>query len=453
MVSKTFGLLTDASARRIWVLALPTLVYNLLEMTLGMADLIMVRSFGHEATAAMGLIRQITFLVEATAMAVSAGVVTLISQGIARGDARQVGDTVRQSLVLMGAISLSLAILGFFISVPLLRLLLATPDTIAYGAPYLRVYFLTVAFLGVNSVAAAVFRGAKKPMTPLRVAVLMSLINIPLNFVFIHGVGAFEGYGVMGAAIGTALARAIATAIFVALLLRNTDLIQLRIAFDRTLIEFGMIRRILKIGAPLAVAGLYRNGARILFLGVVGLSTFGAVFHAAVSVGLQVRLLAVLPALAFQVATATLVGEAIGKGDPDEAASIARRSWLLLGVCMAVMTVGIVVFAGPIAAVFVTGDETITLTVQVIQWFSVGQFFSALAIGVQGALSGAGDTRPVMRYTLISQWGILLLLAYVLLWAGVDPLGPLIAWTVAPTVMLLQVALRWRTGIWRNTTV
>ena len=50
----------SARFRRIWTLAWPTLLYSVLELSLGVADLLMVRGLGHEATAAIGLTRQIS---------------------------------------------------------------------------------------------------------------------------------------------------------------------------------------------------------------------------------------------------------------------------------------------------------------------------------------------------------------------------------------------------------
>ena len=74
------------SYRRIWALAWPTLVYSLLELSLGTADFLMVRGLGSEATAAIGLNRQVTFLLESAALAVATGVIALVSQGVGAGD-------------------------------------------------------------------------------------------------------------------------------------------------------------------------------------------------------------------------------------------------------------------------------------------------------------------------------------------------------------------------------
>lgn len=436
--------------RRIWSLAWPTVVYNLLEMSLGMADLLMVRSFGQEATAAIGLNRQVTFLVEAAALAISTGVITLVSQGVGSRDRAQIEGTVRQSLSLVFLLGPLTMVAGYLASRHLLVLMHATPETILHGVPYLRVYFLGIIFLWVTSISAAILRGAGDAMTPLKLALGVSLVNIVLNYIFIFGAGPVASYEVMGAAMGTVAARAIGAVAYLALLLRGRGEVRLRLS-PRWELDWVLIRRILRVGLPTALAGVLRSGARLVFLGIVGTSVLGVSIHAAVGVGLQVRLLSILPALAFQVATATLVGQAIGRGDIKEAEQLAHRSTLLLGILMSGVVGLTIVFARPLAAVFIVDEAAAALGAQVLRWFAVAQFFSSLSICTQGALAGAGDTQPFMRYTLATQVVIMLALTYLLMVvAGLDPVGALVAWTVAPAIQLVLMQARFRSGRWKT---
>lgn len=436
--------------RRIWSLAWPTVVYNLLEMSLGMADLLMVRSFGQEATAAIGLNRQVTFLVEAAALAISTGVITLVSQGVGSRDRAQIEGTVRQSLSLVFLLGPLTMVAGYLASRRLLVLMHATPETILHGVPYLRVYFLGIIFLWVTSISAAILRGAGDAMTPLKLALGVSLVNIVLNYIFIFGAGPVASYEVMGAAMGTVAARAIGAVAYLALLLRGRGEVRLRLS-PRWELDWVLIRRILRVGLPTALAGVLRSGARLVFLGIVGTSVLGVSIHAAVGVGLQVRLLSILPALAFQVATATLVGQAIGRGDIKEAEQLAHRSTLLLAVLMTGVVGLTIVFARPLAAVFIVDEAAAALGAQVLRWFAVAQFFSSLSICTQGALAGAGDTQPFMRYTLATQVVIMLALTYLLMVvAGLDPVGALVAWTVAPAIQLVLMQARFRSGRWKT---
>ncbi len=201
----------------------------------------------------------------------------------------------------------------------------------------------------------------------------------------------------------------------------------------------------------MALASVLRNSSRLAFLAIVGGSASGMSFHAAVGIGLQVRLLSILPATAFQAATAALVGQAIGRGDYDEAAALGRRSVQMLAVLTAVVVGSIFAFADPIAAAMVDSAETAKLGAKVLRWFAVAQFFSALSIGTQGALIGAGDTKPAMRYTLFTQWLVMVPLSYVLLnHFGGSPDGPLAAWTLAPAISLALMLRRLGSGRWKG---
>lgn len=438
------------SFRRIWSLAWPTVVYSVLELSLGAADFLMVRGLGRDASAAIGLNRQITFLVEAAALAVSAGVIALVSQGMGAGDRRQVDGAVRQSLRLVVLLGVPVTVLGYAASGPLLSLMQASPETLAHGAPYLRIYFLGTVFLWANLVAAAVFRGAGDPRTPLKLVSVVSVLNVALNYVFIFGVGPVPAYGVAGAAMGTVAARALGTAAYLALLGRGASGVRLRLRpwwdLDRAL-----VRRLLRVGAWPALAGVLRNGARVVFVGMLGAGVSGAALHAAVGVGLQVRLVAVLPALAFQVAAATLVGQAVGAGDPDRAQALGNRSVSLLAAIMAAVTGATIVAAHPLATLFLADPEAAALGATVIRWFAVAQLFSSLSIGTQGALTGAGWTRPILGYTVVTQWGVLLSLTVALFVVlGWEPEGALVAWVVAPVLQLVLMQRLFRRGGWRD---
>ena len=62
-----------------------------------------------------------------------------------------------------------------------------------------------------------------------------------------------------------------------------------------------------------------------------------------------------------------------------------------------------------------------------------------------------GDTKPIFRYTVVTQWGVLLALTLVLLVGlGWEPQGALLAWVVAPAVQVLLMQRLFRSGRWRT---
>jgi Na+-driven multidrug efflux pump len=200
----------------------------------------------------------------------------------------------------------------------------------------------------------------------------------------------------------------------------------------------------------MAAAGLLRNGSRLVFMAIVGVSAARVALHAAVGVGMQLRLVSVLPALAFQVATATLVGQALGRGDFQEADAVWRRSALLLGAIAAVISAAMMLLAGPLTELFIASADAVDLGTKVLRWFAAAQFFSALSIALQGALMGAGDNTPALRYTVWGQWIVMVPLAYALTSVvGWEPDGALAAWAIAPAITLVLTWQRLRSGAWK----
>ena len=273
------------SYRRIWALAWPTLVYSVLELSLGTADFLMVRGLGSEATAAIGLNRQVTFLLESAALAVATGVITLVSQGVGAGNRAQVDGAVRQSFRLVVLLGVPTTLVGYLASRPLLAALQASAETLAHGVPYLHIYFLGTLFLWTSVVAAAVFRGTGDTLTPLKLAAVVSVLNIGLNYVFVFGAGAVPAYGVAGAAIGTVAARGLGAAVYLVLLVRGTPHVRLRVR-PWGGVDWGLVRRILRIGTSPPGRDC-PNGARLVYLALLGVGV-GASLHAARGGRLQV---------------------------------------------------------------------------------------------------------------------------------------------------------------------
>jgi putative MATE family efflux protein len=444
--------------RRIWSLSWPTVLYGASEASLGFVDLLMVRSFGADATAAIGVSRQVTFLVDAVVIALATGIVTLVSQAVGAQRWDEVHKVLRQCVLLVFLLGVPTAVIGSFASGPLLSSLQASTETVAHAQPYLRVYFLGVVFNWLGVVGAAYYRGTGNAITPLKLALGVALINVPLNYLFIHGAGAVPSLGVPGAAVATVLARSCGALAYLLLLkgvARRTQpdssVTPAQTVATVRGFDWRLIKRIFRVGTPMALTGLARNGSRLVFLSIIGAGALGMSLHAAVGVGLQVRLLSVLPALAFQVATAALVGQAIGRRDFVEAAQLGRRSVQLLALIMTLVVGSIMLLAGPIASLLIDDPTVAEVGATVLRWFAVGQFLSALNITLQGTLMGAGDTLPNLRYTLLSQWIIMLPVAYATSSIpGWELYGPLLAWILAPAILLVWIARRFLGGKWRR---
>jgi putative MATE family efflux protein len=434
--------------RDIWTISWPTVVYSLLETVVGLVDIYFAGFLGAEVVAAVGFARQIFLVLMIGTLSITTGTVTMVAQSYGARLYGRASAVAHHSLALAVVSGLFIGVIGVFVSRPLLVGLGASSSVILHGTLYLQVLMAGVIFMMINFSTNAVFRALGDTRTPLKIALLINLLNIVFSYVFIFGVWVFPVMGVMGIALGTILARFIG-AILAMIMLANKER-QVRIQFY-TPFDKEIFYQILSIGIPSGFSGFFRNGARILFFSILAATQVGTIAVAAATVGFQIRMLAIMPALAFQVATSALVGQMIGAGKMVRAEEYGWTSITFCSVIMATVSLPVFLFPQFLVSLFTDHPEVLALSTLTLRAISLEQFCNSVAIVVSGALSGAGDTIPSMNYTIISQWLLMLPLAYYLShMTSWDVTGAWIAWGFAPLVQMVLTLMRFMNGYWKT---
>lgn len=436
-------------------LAYPVVLANLLQATVGIIDIWMVSRLGTEATAAVGMSRQLIMIVIISIAGLAVGARTLVAQftGAKRPD--MVSRVAAQSILATFFVSVAISLVGIALGPMLLRLVGADAQMTALGTPYMQVYFALSIFMIFNFMFNAMLQGAGDMKTPLVIMIFINVIHVLFNYMFIYGAGPFPRMGVTGAALGTMTSRFVGTAVGLGVLFSGRFAVKLsRTTSLRP--DWELMRRILRIGIPVAGQNVVRTLANLGFLWVVTNSAVGGFRRqanvAAYSVGIQAEAFSFMPALALSVVANTLVGQAQGAGDSAEAE---RRGWVvgLIGaVAMSLIGVILFVFAPQIIAVFNTAKDQLVTEAGVgyLRINALAEPFLALAIVMRGGLDGAGDTKPPLYYTIVSQWLIRLPLSYalvMLLNVGIN--GAWYAMAFSTVVQGVLTANRFRGNKWK----
>ncbi|MEJ2523860.1 MAG: MATE family efflux transporter [Gammaproteobacteria bacterium] len=154
---------------------------------------------------------------------------------------------------------------------------------------------------------------------------------------------------------------------------------------------------------------------------------------AAASVIVNLTLVAILPGLALGLSASTLVGQALGRGDADDAYrwgwDVARVGMLGLGL------IGLPAAIWPelLLAVFIHDPATMAVADMPMRLIGLFMAVDGLGIVMMHALLGAGDARRVMLVSVSAQWGVFLPLAYLV--------GPVLGFGLT-TIWALQVGYR-----------
>ena len=382
-------------------LAVPVMVTGSMRTILRVADFFMVSlALGPAAVAGLELGFQYYFVPFGLALALSSGTISVVSRAIGAERQAEADLAVKQSVWLSLLLSVPITALTWEYAPGMLDVLTDDPVAIDYGATYLRIVMLGVAFRFFGLIGSRALAGAGDTRTPMYVRMVSVPTNVLLNALLIFGLGPFPMLGVAGAAIGTVIANALAAGLFGAVLLSGRFPVRLRpggTQFDR-----GVATEVVRVGTPIGGMRLAQSFGRFPFLFV--LSVLGTEVVAAYAIGRRVILLAIMPAWGYSTAASTLVGQSLGAGDEAEADDYGWQTVRIALATQLLVAGAILVLAGPIATLFGAGN--VALTADFIRVFALGIAGFSVARTLQGGLRGAGDTRWPFYGTALGNYAV-----------------------------------------------
>jgi MATE family multidrug resistance protein len=217
-----------------------------------------------------------------------------------------------------------------------------------------------------------------------------------------------------------------------------------------------LFRRLMRYGLPSGFQFFIEIFGFTFFIQMLG--RLGDLELAASNIVLSIESLSFLPMVGFHIGNATLVGQAVGKGSPEEGV-YATTSALHITLTYMMLVAAVFVFAPkPLLSLFKTSHyasenyvEIMHLGVILLRFVAVFCFFDALNLIFSAAIKGAGDTRFIMWTIAALSLGVMILPVYL----AVEILGAGIytAWTLATVyVCALGIAfmLRYRHGKWKK---
>lgn len=388
------------------MVAWPTMVQNIIGGLQGIIDHAMVGHYvGFVANAAIGVSWQVFLVVFVFISSLYTGMGVLVARCAGAGEADKVDRVVYQAFLTSILISVGiLAPLGYVAAPALLRLINAAPAVQAEALPYLRIMFLFSVGMLLFFMLSGALRSAGDARTPLRLGVVMTVLNIVLNVALIRGLGPIPRLGTKGAALGTVIASGVAALVGLWLLFSH----RLVVRFSRGMSwkpDWTIIRSLFRFGLPAGFQGIAMNVAGVVLLRFVGSLESSAEAQAAYAVGYtELFSLITWSSVGLMGAAAAVAGQNLGAGRPDRTVRAVQIA-SYIGLAMAA-GLGALFVAVPrlLLGLFGMTDPTVLdLGVQLLRFLSVSAFFITVALAYTGGLQGTGDTRSPLYISLVSQ--------------------------------------------------
>ena len=440
------GLFPDRHRRRqLFAIALPVIGGMTSQNVLNLVDIGMVGRLGDTALAATGLGSFANWLSMAFILGLSTGVQAIAARRLGQGARGELALPLNGGLLLALLMGTPLAAALILLAPEIMALLNPDPDVVAEAGPYLQVRLLALVAVGMNFSFRGYWSAVHMTRLYLVTLLIMHAVNVFLNWVFIFGNLGAPALGVFGAGLATTLSIYLGLLIYVYFGLKYAR----QEGFLRSLPSLAMLKSQLKVSLPASLQQFFFAAGMLTLLIIIG--RIGTQELAAVNVLMTLGLVIILPAIGFGLATATLVGNALGREDPADAKLWGWNAALLTGLLGLGLGIAVMLFGRPLLGVFLVDPDTVALA-----WPAL--MISAAIIGVDAAgmvllnaLLGAGDTGRVMRISITAQWGLFLPLA-----ALIGPVlggGLLAVWALQAVYrggQALWFVRVWRQGSWQS---
>ncbi len=408
--------------RLVCLLSVPAILAQITSIVMQYIDAAMVGSLGAEASASIGLVSSSTWLFGGICGAVASGFAIQAAHCIGGGKVEEAKSVMRQSLVAAAFVSLCLALVGVLIAGKLPVWLGAQEGIHRDAACYFFVFVCSLPVKQMNRLAGSMFQCSGDMRTPGVLNISMCGLDVvfnrflifPAKTVTLGGVSVLipgAGLGVMGAALGTALAEFTVALLMLYILLRRSQTFRIRRG-ESWRLKKSCILKAVRLAAPIGWENVMMCGAMVATTRVV--APLGAVAIAANSFAITAESLCYMPGYGIGDAAATLTGQSFGAGRYELTRRFGKMTvWLGMGIMAA--TGAAMFFAAPFMMSLLTPDGAIReLGARVLRIEVFAEPLYAASIVASGALRGVGDTFLPSMMNFASIWFVRLPLAVLL---------------------------------------
>lgn len=435
----------------IFSLAWPTMLEQLMQTAVQYIDVAMVGSLGTQATAAVGATSTINWLIGSTISAVGVGFLSFVARACGARDSQRAARASSQAVfaTLVCGIGFTILTLGCSRLVPVWMQVDVSIQDLA--ARYFFILYTPMLARTAIILFGTLLRAAGDTKTPMRVGVLVNIVNVILNFLLIYptrrtgGIlvpGA--GLGVIGAAVASAVSFVVGGVCITVCLWRHA-LLSPRGQSLRP--DWAILKPCLRVALPNALQRFGTSLGYVAFASMI--NALGEVATAAHTIANTVESAFYIPGYGMQTAAATLSGNALGAQDNRRVQNLARMIIFIEAVLMVISGGLLFLFAPNMMSLFSGDTEVIALGATVLQMVAVSEPFYGVSIIIEGMMQGMGKTMLPFIFGITGMWGVRIV--GTLLCTQVFGMGLISAWAcmIAHNLLLFVMFLIcYRTGRW-----
>lgn len=385
---------------------------NVISLSVNLADNLMLGSYSEIALSGVAAVNQIQFVYQQILTAIGDGLVILCSQYWGRKQIAPMKKIAATAMRTSLAVAVVLFILVSMFPENAVGLFTTDEAIIGQGVRYIRLIRFTYLFFAVTMTLLATLRSVEVVNIAFYLSVSTLVINCCINYVLIYGRFGAPELGVAGAAIGTLTARIVECAAVIIYAWKKDTRMQIRLS-DYKQTDRLLRRDYFKVSLPMIfIQGLWGVNTA-LQTAILGHMT--AIAIAANSVASTLFMVVKSTAVGAASTASVIIGKAVGIGDMEMVKTYSRRLQRMF-VCIGILS-GILLFfiRIPVLRLYDLSPETGSLANTFLMILSVVCAFMSYQMPTNnGIIRGGGNAMFVVKMDLISIWGIVIPLSFIM---------------------------------------
>lgn len=442
---------TQGSIRKaVMMLAIPMMLEMAMESVFALVDLYFVGHLEHSSHAiqTVGLTESVLTIMYSIAIGMSMAATAVVARRVGEKNPEAAGHSGIQAILVAGALTILLSILGMIYAADILLLMGASAETAAHGTTFTRISMGSGIVIMLLFLINGIFRGAGNAAIAMKSLWIANICNIALCPLLINGLGPVPAFGLTGAAIATAIGRSVGVLYQVYHLFYGKH--QLKIKASHFTPDFKVIKSLVSIATP----GIFQfviASCSWIFLAQLVATTGGDEGSAGYQTALRLMMFFMLPAWGLSNAASTLVGQNLGAKDVKRAEDAVMKTVLYNVIFMLSVSLIFFFLSDWLVSFFTTDAEIIAVAKQALHIMSIGFIFYGVGMVMINAFNGAGDTWTPTWVNLFGFWLFQIPLAYFLAkYLEMGPKGVFIAIPVAETAITIAAFILFKKGKWKR---
>ena len=396
----------------ILVLAWPTMMEQVMSTAVQYIDTAMVGSLGTQATAAVGSTTTVNWLVNSTISALGIGFLSYIAREMGAGHHHKVVDIVKQAVMIVLSVGIFTTILTLGLSGIIPVWMQVDESILTLASTYFFGLYIPMLPRCAMIIFSAILRAAKDSKTPMKIGILINVINVVLNYILIypcHQINIFgtsipmygANLGVVGAALASAIAFSVGGVLTTIALWQNEILSPRKMQYR---FDFDILKPCMRVALPNMLQRFATSLGYVAFASMI--NSLGDISTAAHTIANTVESAFYIPGYGMQSAAATLAGNAYGEKNETKLKTLSRMMIPIEIILMILSGVALFMSAPWLVSLFSNDAQVMNLGTIVLRMVALSEPFYGYYIIVEGMMLGVGKTKRPFFYNVLGMWGI-----------------------------------------------